>query len=268
MKKLFAFLLTAALLLALCACGSSPAPAATEPPDTPQNTAAPSGAAAQPAQTAAPAETQPAEAPEAGGETPAEGEDVSDDDGLNEYGLPDLSAYTAEEIWDMYLHPENWDESVLTMADSNFEFGEEEAWVDPEVDPDYSFDLGDWHDYDPGGWTPGPDEVMEYDTSGLAGGDTPALPNGAGLPEEYAFLLPEGLRDDDMAMEDEGVFALSLPGRSAEDFEAMTERAKDAGYTRNVQELNMMGILMYEADNGSDHLTVMLQNGTLMATFE
>ncbi len=263
MKKLFGLLLTAALLLTLCACGSSPAPAQTQTP-------APTAAAAQPG-----TETQPpsAGAPEAG-DALITGEEAQNADGLNEFGLPDLSMYTAEEIWDMYLHPENWDESVLTMTDGDFEFGEPEPYSDPEVDPDYVFDLGEWHDYDPGDWTPGPDEAGEYEIDwselGETGGESGELPSlpASELPAEYAFLLPEGLRDGDMAVEEDGMFMLSLPGRSVEEYEAVVQAAKDAGYVRDAQDVNATGMQMFTAGNGSETVTIMFQNGSVMVSFE
>jgi len=259
MKKPAGFLLTAALLLTLCACGASPAPSATQTP-------APTDA--QPARTQPPAapEAQPTAAPGNAEAAPGADEGTADPDGLNEFGLPDLSGFTAGEIWDMYLNPDNWDEAVLTMADGSFDFDDAEPYADPEVDPDYSFDLGDWRDYDPGDWAPGPDEITQIDggTPDNTGG---ALP-GSELPEEYAFLMPEGLRDGDLAVEEDGMFLLNLPDRGEADYAEMVQRAADAGYSQNVQNMDLMGMKMYEAGNGSRTITILLQSGTIMVSFE
>jgi|GEM_PF-4875160 len=88
------------------------------------------------------------------------------------------------------------------------------------------------------------------------------------IPAEYAFLLPEGLRPGDVAAENEGSLMLSLPNRTGEDFTAIVERVKNAGYTKDAQEMNMMGIQMYEARNGSKSVTVMFQNGTVIVSIE
>lgn len=260
MKKPFAFLLTAALLLALCACGS---------PNTPAETVAPPSG-----ETQTPAPSQPAETPEDGADVLITGEEAQYADGLNDFGLPDLSAFTAEEIWDMYIHPENWDEAVLTMTDGTFDFDDSEPYVDPDIGADYVFDLGEWHDYDPGDWTPGPDEVGEIEIdwpepAGTGGGSgaVPGMPGGE-LPEAYAFLLPDGLRDGDMAMEEDGVFMLNLQGRDADDYETIVQAAADAGYTGDAQDVNVAGMRMYTAGNGSETITVLLQNGAVMVTFE
>ncbi len=246
MKKLFALLLAAALLLTLCACGSSPAPAQTQPPET-------------------------------DGGALITGEAAQDADGLNEYGLPDLSMYSAEEIWDMYLHPENWDASVLTLTDGDFAFGDPEPYSDPEVDPDYVFDLGDWHDYDPGDWTPGPDEAGAFDWSefgetGGEGGETPVLPTGAELPEECAFLLPDGLRDGDFTLREGDALILNLLDRSAADFDAMVQRAKDAGYTIDPHEMDLYGSKVYSASliqgYTAKSVAIMLQSGAIMVTLQ
>lgn len=268
MKKLFGLLLTAALLLTLCACGSAPAPAQTQPP-APAQTPAPAATAEQPAQTPAPAETQP---PETDGGALITGEAAQNADGLNEFGLPDLSMYSAEEIWDMYLHPENWDEAVLTLTDGDFEFGDPAPYSDPEVDADYVFDLGEWHDYDPGDWTPGPDEAGAFDWSEFDApdgeiGELPGLPSGAALPEKYAFLLPDGLRDGDMAMEEDGMFMLNLPDRSSEAYAAIVQAARDAGYARDAQETNVMGMQMFTAGNGSETITIIFRDGAVMVSF-
>ena len=57
-------------------------------------------------------------------------------DGLNDYGLPDLSIYTLEQLVDMYVHPDNWSASVLYMTDSSFSF-DDEVYSEPEIDEEY-----------------------------------------------------------------------------------------------------------------------------------
>ena len=265
MKKLLSILLTVAVLFVLCACGSAPAPAQTAAPQPTQVQPAATPAAQTPAPADAPA---PAETPEA--DVTASEDDADVGDGLNEYGLPDLSGFTAEEIWDMYQHPENWDASVLTMADSNFDFDDAAPYADEENDPDYVFDLGEWHDYDPGDWTPGPDEItqIETDLSGPDGDDTPGIPSGSDLPEEYAFLLPEGLRDGDAAMRDGGAFAMNLPGRTQEEFEALKEAAKAAGYTAVLTDMSVSGMQVYEVSDGSKTISMIYRSGTVVVSVE
>jgi hypothetical protein len=132
------------------------------------------------------------------------------------------------------------------------------------------FDLGEWHDYDPGSWTPGPEVFYDYgdEEPQDSGGEDGGAQLHSEMPEEYAFLLPEGLREGDLAMEEDGTFVLNLKGRSSDDFKAMVKRAKDAGYTKDATEMDMMGISMYEAGNGSETLTLMLQSGALLVSIE
>jgi|GEM_PF-4755209 len=247
MKKLLSVLMALVLAAALCACAKAPAaPHAEE--TAPQ-----------------PAVSEPAPAPDA-----VDAEESVDADELNEFGLPDLSGFTAEEIWDMYVHPENWDRETLELCDSDFYEPEEEPYADSEIDPDYVFDLGEWHDYDPGDWEPRPDEILDPgsgETPNAAGAETGA-PAAGELPEQYAFLLPEGLKSGDTAMEQDGVFLVNLPGRDDADFDDVVRRLKEAGYTKNAQSMDMMGMKLFEASNGSGNVTVMLQNGTLMISFE
>jgi hypothetical protein len=255
MKRILSVILIAALLAALCVGlgGCSKTPAGPQSPGKPSGNGDP--APVYVADQTVDSETS---------DEPA--------DGLNVYGLPDLSGYSAEEIWDMYVHPENWDRAVLDQCDSDLFPADDQVRVEEEI-PDYVFDLGDWEDYDPGDWEPGPDEKMDY-------GDAIEGPEGSedgedgesglltSIPAEYAFLLPEGLRTGDVAAENEGSLMLSLPNRTGEDFAAIVERVKNAGYTKDAQEMNMMGIQMYEARNGSKSVSVMFQNGTVIVSIE
>ncbi len=258
MKRILSVFLTAALLAALCAglggCTSKPA--------GPQSPTKPSGNG-DPAPVYVEDQTVDSE--------------TSDEraDGLNVYGLPDLSGYSAEEIWDMYVNPENWDREVLDLCDDDLFPADDQIRVEEEL-PEYVFDLGEWEDYDPGDWEPGPDEKADYGdavegsegTEGSGGGEEGGSGLLSSLPAEYAFLLPDGLRSGDVAAEDEGSLMLSLPGRTAEDFAAIVERVKNAGYTQDAQEMNMMGIRMYEANSSGNSVTVMLQNGVVIVSIE
>ncbi len=248
MKRLLTVLLAAVLLTALCGCGQNDA-----------------GPASKPSQ-------QSASQPQAS-DIVKTGEEAENWDGLNEFGLPDLSGYTTEELWDMYEHPENWDSDTLDQCDSDIGPDEEEPYSDSETDADYVFDLGEWHDYDPGDWAPGPEQFFDYDDADQAPADDyDSEDTDASLyseiPEKYAFLLPDGMRNGDTAMEEDGTFVLSLQDRGSDDFKAMVKRLKDAGYTKDANEMDIMGISMYEAGNGSETVTIMLQNGAILASFE
>jgi len=261
MKKMISILLAALMLTMLCGCGAKNGPSSQTAPG-----------AAQPTQSGAEGtQSQDGQsAPQASDSGIVKtGEEAENWDGLDVFGLPDLSGFTTEELWDMYVHPENWDSETLQLCDSDLVYAEEEPYSDPEVE-DYVFDLGEWHDYDPGSWTPGPEVFYDYgdeEPQGSGGEDGGAQLH-SGLPDEYAFLLPEGLREGDLAMEEDGTFVLNLKGRSADDFKAMVKRAKDAGYTKDATEMDMMGISMYEAGNGSETLTLMLQSGALLVSIE
>ena len=110
MKRILSLVLTVALLVALCVGLSG----CSTKPSGQQTSGQPSGN---------------------GGATPVYVEDQTVDsetsdetaDGLNIYGLPDLSGYSAEEIWDMYVHPENWDRAVLDLCDDDLFPAEEEG---------------------------------------------------------------------------------------------------------------------------------------------
>jgi hypothetical protein len=255
MKRILSVILTAALLAALCVGlgGCSKTPAGPQSPGKPSGNGDPEPVYVDDQTVDSETSDEPA-------------------DGLNVYGLPDLSGYSAEEIWDMYVHPENWDRAVLDLCDGDLFPADDQVRVEEEI-PDYVFDLGDWEDYDPGDWEPGPDEKMDYGDAiegpeGSEGGEDGESGLLTSIPAEYAFLLPEGLRTGDVAAENEGSLMLSLPNRTGEDFAAIVERVKNAGYTKDAQEMNMMGIQMYEARNGSKSVSVMLQNGTVIVSIE
>ena len=193
-------------------------------------------------------------------------------DGLNDFGLPDLSRYSIEQIWNMYEEPEKWDVSILNMADTSFDFDESEPYSDPEY-PDYVFDLGDWHDYDTGDWTPGPDWTAEFDVDWSAFDEEMGEydPSVLVLPEEYAFLVPGGVRSGDMVINDEDGLNISLQNRTAEEYAAVVQAAQGGGYTINAnsQNLPMMGGLQtYSANNGIETINIVYQNNCVMISFD
>lgn len=193
-------------------------------------------------------------------------------DGLNDFGLPDLSRYSIEQIWNMYEQPEKWDVSVLDMADTSFDFDESEPYSDPEY-PDYVFDLGDWHDYDTGTWTPGPDWTAEFDIDWSAFDEEMGEydPSVLVLPDEYAFLVPGGVRSGDMVINDEDGLNISLQNRTAEEYTAVVQAAQNGGYNynQNSQNLPMMGGLQsYSANNGIETINIVYQNNCVMISFD
>lgn len=250
MRRLWILLPAICLLAALCACGGGTAQPQTQ--DMP---------AALPAESTAP--------------TPASEAIVGDydfEDGLEmteaeiavldaAYSVvPDLSGLTEEEILARYKAGSGGDGTFSAY---------EAAMFSPELfegAEDYPREDGEWTDYDPGDWAPGEDVVAEFDIDWDAEyGDSGR--NAAGLPEEYAFLMPEGLRDGDLAMEEDGEFILRLAGRTKDDYSDKVRLAKDAGYTQGANEIDTMGIVMYEASNGQKGITLMFQNGTILASF-
>ena len=193
-------------------------------------------------------------------------------DGLNDFGLPDLSRYSIEQIWNMYEQPEKWDVSVLDMADTSFDFDESEPYSDPEY-PDYVFDLGDWHDYDTGTWTPGPDWTAEFDIDWSAFDEEMGEydPSVLVLPDEYAFLVPGGVRSGDMVINDEDGLKISLQNRTAEEYAAVVQAAQGGGYTINAQSQNlaiMGGLQTYSANNGTETINIIYQNNCVMISFD
>ena len=193
-------------------------------------------------------------------------------DGLNDFGLPDLSRYSIEQIWNMYEQPEKWDVSVLDMADTSFDFDESEPYSDPEY-PDYVFNLGDWHDYDTGTWTPGPDWTAEFDIDWSAFDEEMGEydPSVLVLPDEYAFLVPGGVRSGDMVINDEDGLDISLQNRTAEEYAAVVQAAQNGGYNynQNSQNLPMMGGLQsYSANNGIETINIVYQNNCVMISFD
>jgi len=188
-------------------------------------------------------------------------------DGLNDYGLPDISCYSAEQIWDMYIHPENWSPEVLMMTDSSFEFEETEVYSDPEVDADYVFDLGEWQDYDPGSWTPGPEEYTEFDYDWSDLDNSGYTPPEEALPAEYAFLVPGGLRSGDIVINDEDGLNIALKNRTAEEYAEIVQAAKEAGYIKNPESSNLI-MPYYTAGNGKETITIVLYQGSVMITFD
>ena len=193
-------------------------------------------------------------------------------DGLNDFGLPDLSRYSIEQIWNMYEQPEKWDVSVLDMADTSFDFDESEPYSDPEY-PDYVFDLGDWHDYDTGNWTPGPDWTAEFDIDWSAFDEEMGEydPSVLVLPEEYAFLVPGGVRSGDMVINDEDGLNISLQNRTAEEYAAVVQAAQGGGYTINANSQNLPmigGLQTYSANNGIETINIVYQNNCVMISFD
>ena len=241
MKKLFAILLIVALVLVLGACNSSPS------------------------------DPQPS-----GTDTPVWHGGVLDlddpyyADGLNDYGLPDLSMYTIEQICDMYFHPEKWNMSVLNVSDSSFDFDESESYSDPEIAPDYIFGFGEWLDYDPGNWTPGPDEISQFDIdwSEIDSGNGEYDPSILVLPEKYAFLVPGGVRSGDMVVNDEDGLNISLSNRTNEEYEAIVQAAKDGGYTINPSTGAWGGMQYYTAENGTEDISIAYRNNSVTITVD
>ncbi|MBR6084987.1 MAG: hypothetical protein IKP61_05175 [Spirochaetales bacterium] len=242
MKKRFIVLYIIVLILMICACNSSP-----ESSQTPS--------------------TEPA--PWHGGAL-----DLNDPyyaDGLNDYGLPDLSRYSADQIWDMFTHPENWTASVLNMADTTFDFAEEEEYSDPEIDEEYVFDLGEWHDYPSGSWTSGDEEYTEFDVDWSELDNSGEYdPSVLVLPEEYAFLVPGGIRSGDFVINDEDGLNISLNNRTSEEYAAVVQAAQSHGYTIDPETINMpmIGLQSFSAGNGTEIISIVYQNGNVMITFE
>ena len=176
--------------------------------------------------------------------------------------------YSIEQICDMYYHPENWDVSVLNMADSSFDFDESALYSDPEIDSTYVFDLGEWHDYDPGNWTPGPEEITQFDIDESEyddnGGYDPSI---LILPQEYAFLVPGGLRSQDIVVNDEDGLNIALKNRTSEEFAEIVQAAKDHGYTKNA-ESNTLIMPYYKAGNGKEVIMIAYYQKSVMISFE
>ena len=251
MKRLLLMILLAAFALsALCACGGQPAAPADGKPAEDQ--------APNPQENAAPTEVPQT----TDGEIPELTDEEIEAWETGGTSVPDLGGLTEDEIVSMYLN-DTRDEGAFSAY--------EESLFSPELfsgEEDYPREEGEWTDYDPGDWTPGEDIIAEFDIAwdSETGGET-GTPNG-GVPEEYAFLLPDGLRDGDIAMEENGEFILSLPNRTKDDYDGMLRLVKDAGYTQGASEIDTMGIVMYEASNGATSLTLMFQNGRILASFQ
>lgn len=189
-------------------------------------------------------------------------------DGLNDYGLPDLSTYTLEQLVDMYLHPENWSVSVLYLTDSSFSL-DEEVYSEPEVDEEYVFDLGEWHDYDPGTWTPGPDEITEFDVDWSDFEDPGEYtPSSNELPTEYAFLVPGGIRTGDMVINDEDGLSISLKSRTTEEYNAIVQAARSHGYAIDEDNGSWGDMLFFEASNGTEKISIAYQNSSVLILFD
>ncbi len=237
MKKLLSILLIVALVLILGACNSSP-------------------------------ENKPSS------ETPIVMPGVLDPndpyyaDGLNDYGLPDLSTYNLEQLVDMYFHPENWSASVLYMTDSSFSL-DDEVYSEPEVDEEYVFNLGDWHDYDPGTWTPGPDEITEFDVDWSDFEDPGEYtPPSNELPAEYAFLVPGGIRTGDMVINDEDGLNISLSSRTTEEYNAIVQAAQSHGYTINAESSSFGTMQFFEGSNGTEKISIVYRNNSVLISFD
>ena len=237
MKKRLVVLLIIVLILMICACNSSPESSQTPSPE--------------PWQGGALDLNEPYYA-----------------DGLNDYGLPDLSVYSADQIWDMFTHPENWTADVLNMADTTFDFSEEEdVYSDPDINEDYYFEFSDWHDYDPGTWTPGAEEFTEFDIDWSEFDDSGYTPPQDALPAEYAFLVPGGLRENDVVINDEDGLSISLKGRTSEEYAAVVQAAINGGYTQDADS-NEMIMPYYSANNGIETINIAYYQGSVMITFE
>lgn len=248
MKRFLTILIALCLLAALCACGGDkPAPQG-------DGQSAANEADQQPQQDAPAAESESGESYEM-----SEAEIASLDGYAN--GVPDLSGLTEEEIVARYAADMREEGAFNAYEAALFS---PELFYGAEADPNED---GEWTAYDPGDWEPGEDIVAQFDIDWDAeyGGES-ALPS-SDLPEEYAWLLPEGMRSGDLAMEEDGEFILSLSGRSKDDYAAIVQRAKEAGYTQNASEIDTMGIVMYEASDGSRSVTIMFQNGKVMVSF-
>jgi hypothetical protein len=98
------------------------------------------------------------------------------------------------------------------------------------------------------------------------------MPDTSDLPEELDFLLPDGLREGDFTIEENGTQILNLMDRTKDDYNDMVQRAKDAGFTIDPHELDLYGALMYGASQvrGSTlrSVTIMYQDGAIMVTYE
>ena len=254
MKKLLTILLGLCLLAALCACGSQPQSGQDAPgAQTPGNTDTPA------AENMDGSETGGGDAFDDGVEMTAEEIETLE---TGYTGAPDLSGLTEEEILARYKAgtPDEGAFSTYEAAMFSTElFAGEEAYPREE---------GEWTDYDPGDWAPGEDIVAEIDVDWDAAYGEEGGQLSSGLPEQYAFLLPDGLRSGDVAMEEDGEFILSLRNRTKDEYEELVQRVKDAGYTQGASELDAMGIVMYEASDGRTGVTLMYQNGTVMASFQ
>lgn len=242
MKKLVLIFLIAALILVLGACNSSPDKKQPSGTDDKQSLIWHGGV--------------------------LDADDPYYADGLNDFGLPDLSRYSIEQIWNMYEQPEKWDVSVLYMADTSFDFDESEPYSDPEY-PDYVFDLGDWHDYDTGNWTPGPDWTAEFDIDWSDFEDPGEYtPPSNELPAEYAFLVPGGVRSGDMVINDEDGLNISLKSRTADEYNAIVQAAQSHGYTIDANSGSFGGMQYFEASNGTEEISIVFQNGSVMISFD
>lgn len=243
MKKLLTILLAACLLVSLCACGGS------------------GGDASQPEES-----QPPSAAPEQvnGDQTTFDNVFEMSAEELESAsagysGVPDLSGLSSEEILERYIAGPG--ESEFTAYES--------AMFSPELfdgAEDYPRDAGEWTDYDPGDWVPGEDIVAEIEIDWDAEYGE-GVPTASDLPEEFAFLLPDGLRSGDVAMEEDGEFILSLPNRTRDEYDETLKLLKDAGYTLGASELDTMGIVMYEASNGTRSVTLLYQGNRIMVSF-
>lgn len=232
MKKRLVILLILAIIFVICACNSSPEPSQTPSPE--------------PWQGGALDLNEPYYA-----------------DGLNDYGLPDLSVYSADQIWDMFTHPENWAPDVLLMSDGTFAFEEtEEDYSDPEIDEDYIFGFCEWADYDPGDWTPAAEEYTQFDIDWSGEGED-YDPSVLTLPEEYSFLVPGGVRSGDVVINDEDGLNISLSNRTADEYAAVVQAVKDHGYTEDASSGSFGGLQYYSAGNGTEEINISYQNSTV-----
>ncbi len=244
MKMLLTILIALCLLAALCACGGATADAPAENTSQTKESPAP---AAEPENTFDNDLEMTAEELElaASGYT----------------GVPDLSGLSSEEILRRYQAGQGVGDEFTAY---------ESAMFSPEIFDgveDYPREDGEWTDYDPGSWAPGEDIVAEIEIDWDAAYEGESGLPASGLPEEYAFLLPDGLRGEDVAMEEDGEFILSLPNRTRDEYDDLLQRLKDAGYIRNASELDAMGVVMYEASDGVRNVTVMYQGNRIMVSF-
>ena len=190
-------------------------------------------------------------------------------DDLNDYGLPDLSFYTVEQIVDMYVNPDNWSASVLYATDGYFSYDEDEVYSDSDIDEDYVFAFGEWVDYDPGTWTPGPDEITQFDIDWSDFEDPGEYtPPSNELPAEYSFLVPGGVRSGDMVINDEDGLNISLKSRTADEYNAIVQAAQSHGYTIDANSGSFGGMQYFEASNGTEEISIVFQNGSVMISFD